>query len=112
MNPRGAVMICDSNWSRMRREALSRAEQGIPSTLLVKATPSAELKQLIRMIRPHPLIRQRFIPRKLFRVALPFFLAGLGFPGHRVETALFDSPRTFRKIAPALRLLRIRCESL
>lgn len=95
----------------MRREALSRAEQGIPSTLLVKVTPSAELKQLIRMIRPHPLIRQRFIPRSIFRVALPFFLAGLGL-AHRVEAALFDSPRTFRKIAPALRLLGIRCESL
>lgn len=104
-------MICDGDWGRMRREALSRAERGIPSTLLVKVTPSAELNRLIRMIHPHPLIRQRFIPRKLFRAALPFFLAGLAL-GRRVETALFDSPRTFRNFAPWLKPLGIRCESL
>jgi ureidoglycolate hydrolase len=66
MNPRGAVMICDGGWGRMRREALDRAAQGIPSTLLVKVTPSAELPRLIRMIQPHPLIRQRFIPRRIW----------------------------------------------
>ncbi len=104
-------MICDGGWGRMRQEALERAGRGIPSTLLVKVTPSAELTRLIRMIQPHPLIRQRFIPRSIFRAALPFQLAGLGL-GRRVETALFDSPRTFRNFAPVLKRLGIRCESL
>lgn len=105
-------MVCDGNWSWMRREALERAARGTPSALLVKVTPSAELKHLIRMIQPHPLIRQWFIPRELFRVVLPFCLAGLGFPGRRVEAVLFDSPRTFRNFAPVLKRLGIRCESL
>ena len=106
-----ALMICDGHWGRMRREALDRAARGAPSTLLVKVTPSAELKQLIRMIHPHPLIRQRFIHRKIFRAALPLGLALL-LPGRGVRVALFDSPRTFRSFAPWLKLLGIRCESL
>ena len=111
MNPPATLMICDGSWGRMRREALERASRGIPSTLLVKVTPSEELRRLIRMIRPHPLIRQRFLSRKLFRVALPFRLALL-LPGRRVEAVLFDSPKTFRSFAPWLKLLGIRCESL
>ena len=103
------LLICDDDWGRMRRKALQLASQGIPSLLVVKVKPSPELRELIRMIPPHPLIQQRFLPRKLFRILLPFRLAGLLLT-RRIGRVQVDRERTLRSVAPWLQPLGIRCD--
>ena len=105
------LLICDGNWGRMREEALRLEGAGIPSLLLVKVKPSFELRELIRMIPARPLIRHRFIHRKIFRITLPLRVAWL-LASQPVGRVVCDRERIFRIFSPWFRRLGIPCESL
>lgn len=105
------LLICENHWSRTRETALRLETEGIRSIALVKITPNPELRELIRRMPPHPLIRQHFIHRKFFRVALflglPLLLAALRSPIVRC-----DKEKTFRVLSPRLQRLGIRCSRM
>ncbi len=105
------LLICDSQWGRVREEALRLEGAGIPSLVLAKVTPSAELRELVRMIPARSLIRHRFIPKKIFRPLLPFWIAGL-LASRRIGGVVCDRERIYRTLAPWFHRLGIPCESL
>lgn len=103
------LLVCESDWGRIRRTALRLKAEGVRSVALVRITPGPELRELIRMIPVQPLIRQSFISKKIFRLVLPFQLAFLLLT-RRIGRVLVDRERTSRSIAPWLQYLGVRCE--
>lgn len=103
MKPKPSLLlICDNGWGQMRTLALQVSAAGIRVFLVTKVTRTGELRELIPMIPPDPLIRQYFIPRQYFRV----IVAGLSLwlvIRRRAHWAFFDKTQTWKWLGPWLR---------
>lgn len=93
----------------MRALGLQAQKAGVSVIIAVKVTWSQELRQLVGMIDPYPLIQHRFIARRCWRIRIVGWILWLWISG-RLGQVSFDKPRTFHWLGPWIRLMGIQTD--